>query len=256
MQYTEYHPCPGLKPWVAAHFSFSVRQGVPETDHWIPPNGGLTISVWRGAEPMLTGPQIEPFQTRVRGGLQVWGAILWPGTAAALLGVDPAQLRSTRLTVREAVGELMANQLVELQTQFDDEMQVITGLDAILKQRLPAAVPLDSQVMRAVFCLIQSRGQQRVAQTAASVELSTRQLARRFRREVGLTPKEFARVQRLRSCAIEAAVGGSEAWVNLAAEFGYADQPHLIREFRDLLGVTPGDFELHFGKIEHRRLVR
>jgi AraC-like DNA-binding protein len=31
-----------------------------------------------------------------------------------------------------------------------------------------------------------------------------------------------------------------QSWARIAAESGYADQPHLIREFRRFTGTTPG----------------
>jgi AraC-like DNA-binding protein len=66
----------------------------------------------------------------------------------------------------------------------------------------------------------------------------------------------LARIQRLRASAVEAVFHEDEPWVAIAANQGYADQAHLIREFRDLLGLTPKDFEQHFRRIEHGRMVR
>ena len=72
---------------------------------------------------------------------------------------------------------------------------------------------------------------------------------------VGLTPKELARIERLRESAV-AAIGPGARWVDIAAKQGYADQPHLVREFRRLLGLTPAGFSRHAGRIRHGRIIR
>lgn len=76
-----------------------------------------------------------------------------------------------------------------------------------------------------------------VADAAAHVGLSERQLARRFQRRVGLGPKTFARVRRLQRAALLIKEGASLSAA--AATAGYADQPHFTREATALAGVSP-----------------
>jgi len=65
----------------------------------------------------------------------------------------------------------------------------------------------------------------------SSLGLLSKAFLRRFRRQVGLTPKLFSRVRRLqrlvRSIHDSGVADGSE----LAAGHGYADQAHLIHDF-------------------------
>jgi AraC-like DNA-binding protein len=73
---------------------------------------------------------------------------------------------------------------------------------------------------------------------------------------VGLTPKELARIRRFREAAIEAVLAPPQPWVELAAEHGYADQAHLIHEFRRLIGLSPESFRREFRRIAHGTLER
>lgn len=256
MFYGELHPRPELKPWVAAHWHFRVEPGVPEIDHWIPLNGGVMLSVPAGGEPMLTGPRTEPLKTRVQGGLRVWGSVLWPGAAPSLLGVDVEALRSDQMPARLALGAEPAAELRDGLARVEQEEAAARVLDGVLLKRLPGARPLDETVMRAVFLLLRAGGEAVLGGVAATVGLSPRQLRRRFRREVGLTAKELARIQRLRASAVEAVFDADEPWVDIAANHGYADQAHLIREYNGLLGITPSGFERHFRRIHHGRIIR
>jgi transcriptional regulator GlxA family with amidase domain len=98
---------------------------------------------------------------------------------------------------------------------------------------------VDGAVAHAVGIIIKSFGSERIQSIANAVGISKRQLERRFRKEVGLTPKQYARVFRFRSTAIRMIEEDDMNWANRAAEMGYADQSHLIKEFVALTGRTP-----------------
>ena len=61
-----------------------------------------------------------------------------------------------------------------------------------------------------------------------------------FKAEVGMTPKLFSRVQRFQRTRTLIEHMGSSEWVDIAMECGYFDQSHLIREFHELSGISPG----------------
>ncbi len=78
-----------------------------------------------------------------------------------------------------------------------------------------------------------------VGQVSRDLGLLPRTLRRRFTAQVGLTPKRFGRVQRLQRLVRDLDGQTEVDWAAAAAEHGYADQPHLAGEFRELAGVTP-----------------
>ena len=81
-----------------------------------------------------------------------------------------------------------------------------------------------------------------VGEVSLALGLLPRTLRRRFTAHVGLTPKRFARVQRLQRL-VRALDGDVQVdWAAMAAKHGYADQSHLADEFRELVGVTPTEY--------------
>jgi AraC-like DNA-binding protein len=68
--------------------------------------------------------------------------------------------------------------------------------------------------------------------------LSTRHAQRRFLASVGVPPKQFVRVLRFARLWQAATMSPPETWAALAAHHGYADQAHMVREFR-AFGVEP-----------------
>ena len=81
----------------------------------------------------------------------------------------------------------------------------------------------------------------------AAVQSSTGYSARRFTAlfadAVGLTPKLYSRINRLRGVVERVARSGVVSWAELAIEHGYYDQSHLTRDFREFSGVTPADYQ-------------
>ncbi|HEX2254971.1 MAG TPA: helix-turn-helix transcriptional regulator [Thermoanaerobaculia bacterium] len=251
MSYTELPPRPELAPWVAALWSFAVAPEAGVIEHVIPPTGGVSVSVGRGGEAMLAGPRTQPFAMPVAGGDAWWGFHLWPGAAPSLLGLPAGSLREAVGPARLWLDPAWCERLTAALTGGPPEAAAAERLDAALGELVPTAGPLDAAVMTVVLRIVRSRGSESVEELARGADLSPRHLRRRFRAAVGLTPKELARVRRLRATAADAVLA-ARPWVDVAAAGGYADQAHLVREFRELLGVTPRRFEHHARRIAHR----
>lgn len=90
-----------------------------------------------------------------------------------------------------------------------------------------------------VESLRRGTGQPRVAELATRLGVSDRHLRRLMMEETGISPRQFARIQRFHALLRSADRAPHPEWAALAFRHGYADQPHLIREVQDLAGVTP-----------------
>jgi methylphosphotriester-DNA--protein-cysteine methyltransferase len=114
---------------------------------------------------------------------------------------------------------------------------------AALGPRLANVAPPPAEVARAVRLCEAGGGRPRVEAVSRALGVTRQHLARQFARHVGLAPKTFARVARLR--ALAAAVralerrGAPVCWGALAHAHGYADQAHLTDEVGALVGLPP-----------------
>ncbi len=72
--------------------------------------------------------------------------------------------------------------------------------------------------------------------------LSTRQFKRVFSNVIGTTPKSYARIIRLQKTLFTGQKQPEKHMTNLAYMCGYADQAHMINEFKTLTGYTPRQF--------------
>jgi len=76
---------------------------------------------------------------------------------------------------------------------------------------------------------------------------------RRFRKQVGLSPKRFARVRRLQRVLESIQHPGPVDWCDIAHRHGYTDQSHFIHDFRDLTGLTPAAYHPR-SRAEHNHV--
>lgn len=162
-----------------------------------------------------------------------------PGVAASLTG-----LPAYELTDATAPPEGLfpgAATLVEWLGEASPASRVAMLSEAVLRWAREARRRPDTRVQRAVALIGASGGRAAIGTVAERAGVSTRQLERGFRDEVGISPKEAARVARLQR-AVACIDPGGRSLAAAAYHAGYHDQSHMTREFRSLAGVTPAAY--------------
>lgn len=115
----------------------------------------------------------------------------------------------------------------------------ISALEEFLRARLPAPTPASRAAVAAVALIAARPDLTRVDALAADLGSTVRGLQRQFAEHVGIGPKWVIRRYRLREAARRLDAGDPIDWPALAADLGYADQPHLVRDFTRLIGESP-----------------
>lgn len=197
---------------------------------------GSQRRVWTVASGLTLSPAAIHHDGRQHGiqlDLTPWGARL-------LLGVPSAELHRGLVDVEDLVGAAAASRLYEEVSMPRTWAGRFAALDAALL-RLASAndgrKTLDLTVRHAWSRLHATTGQLAVSRLAADVGWSRGQLARRFRSEFGIGPKQVARL--VRFDASRELVTRRSRLADVAAQCGYADQAHLTREWRELAGLAP-----------------
>jgi AraC-like DNA-binding protein len=170
---------------------------------------------------------------------------LTPRGARAVFGMPAAALADTLVPLDELLGPLGIELLdrVRAAGTWGARFGVLDELLARVVERGPgrgeAAFGVRPEVAEMWRRLVAARGQVRVGAVAAELGWSRRHLGERFRAEVGLTPKAVARVLRFEHAHRLATVPDPPSWAEVSASAGYADQAHLVRDWRAFTGRTP-----------------
>lgn len=170
----------------------------------------------------------------------------------------PGAYRFFARSVREFAGELVA--LDDLGRDFarlacrleetDDWSARFRLVDDLVRARLGRTAPPSAEIAWAWRQLRASHGAVRIAELADELGWSRKHLSARFATEIGRPPKAVARLLRFERLQRLLAATTAPDWSALAYHCGYADQAHLVRDFRDFAGTTPT------GYLRELRLLR
>lgn len=189
------------------------------------------------ARAFVVGPQDRALRITPRGALRCVGIRFTSAGAAPAFGVRASELTG-RTVDAHALDARFARALTARLDPDADANAWAAAAECALAERFGSRVVLDPLAHAAASAIFAARGRVNIETLAASLGRSRRQLERVFEREVGLAPKFLARIARFQH-AYGLARGEAPDWSAVAAEAGYADQAHLIRDFRAFADTTP-----------------
>ncbi|MFI2642108.1 helix-turn-helix domain-containing protein [Streptomyces sp. NPDC018610] len=156
---------------------------------------------------------------------------LRPGVARSMFGVPVSELRDRAVPLTELWGDRAA--------RLEHRLNRLSGTDSVLRRIEDALLAgphhdadLRDPLLREAVESLSSTGD-RVAALARRLSVSERHLRDLFTDRVGLAPKRFTRIQRVRTVLAGA---GSAKWAGLAVDSGYYDQSHMAADFHELMG--------------------
>lgn len=203
----------------------------------------VLVADWGRAEvpsAAVVGPRRQATRLRFRGVIDQVNVSFFPGAAGAFVGLPLRELVG-RMAAPEDIWPRDVREVVAELAPLPPEQRV-PRLAELLLSRLDPRRETPAQIRETVRLIRVHRGRVTVRWLADQVNLSVSQLERGFTKHVGLGPKLLARQTRVAALAAEAMTPASPGWALLAAKYGYADQAHLAREFRELTGLTPSGF--------------
>jgi len=159
----------------------------------------------------------------LRAGTEVWGVRIVPGVLASSRAVASA------LTSRAHRDFLRAAR------QEDRVVEAMRVAEHVL-----SVARIEPRVLEAMQAA--ERGAASVEELADLGRVTPRHLGRLFGETLGIAPKRALAIVRVRRALAIARAMAAPSWGAIAAEAGYADQSHLGRAFRALLGASPDAF--------------
>lgn len=253
-EYAQARPSPGLRDYVGFYSGYRQR-GLPPASHRGLPSPYLTL-ILTIDEPLVVAAHPDHRQAPGRydaliGGLHLTPAMIThdgrqsgvqvavhPLGCRALFGLPAAELVNLDTDFAAVAGATVVTELRERLWRAGTWPERFAAVDQVLC-RLAAArrAEVNPEVAYAYRRLIAAGGDLSVAALAGELGWSGRHLTDRFRAEVGLRPKEAARV--IRFDRARRRVSPAIRLADIAADAGYFDQAHLAREFHALAGCSP-----------------
>jgi AraC-like DNA-binding protein len=240
--YARYWPDSALAPFVEHLWTVEWDLPAPSTSEVLA-HPSVQLVIERDAS-RVGGVHTGLFTRRLEGRGRVLGVKFRPGGFRPFLGRAVSEL-TDRMTPIAAIFGDEARGLEERALARPDHGEAFAEIQAFLARVAPPPDPTVDLLAALAERIATDRGITRVEQLVPIAGLPLRKLQRLFDDWVGVAPKWVIQRYRLHEAAERIALATPEAaldWADLALELGYADQAHFIRDFRKLVGRTPGDY--------------
>lgn len=253
MRYFEHFPQPILAAYVRCMWAF---QGVSTevNEERVLPDGCPEL-IFHFGDPYTESGEQAPQNALLIAGQITTPLLLIPGRTVDVLGVrfTPTGLyrlldvpqheftdrriavsdfpdKNSRMVLQKMLAQ--ANEMANAKKRFYLIEQLLLNWFNIHQQEIDT-------IDRCVAAIHTSQGQISMERLATQVGLSLRQLERRFLEKVGIAPKLLSRIVRFRNIFDRLGDPTEWPWIQIAADCGYFDQSHMIRDFQQFAGVAP-----------------
>ena len=191
----------------------------------------------------LYGQTIEPISLDVKGAYRLVCIRLYPFAVRILLGVNPKVLNDDCYDLM-LVKNIDTRTTVEKLRHTEDENDIVKILANYFTELLQyASINPDYRIKLAINLILKSNGVISIRALRNQLSVAERTLERQFLKEIGVTPKQFAKMIQFSSSLKQMT---DEDYVNLtdiSYDSGFADQSHFIRSFKRYTGKTPKEFQ-------------
>jgi AraC-like DNA-binding protein len=237
--YREYLPSSALRPFVECYWTAYGQQGekylvLPDgcADFVFEDTGGR-----QAAE--IVGTMTRALPIREAAPTFRLGVRFRPGGAAPLVRAPLHDVHNRVVDLADVLPS--SEELLEAVFAGNaDPRSRVRRIDELLSRRVGRDP--DRGVSLAVQRIRRSGGRLAISALCESLGWTRQHLARRFQREIGVSPKALSRIFRLQSVLDRVSAGEALDWSGFALDAGYCDQSHFVGEFREIMGLTPSAY--------------
>lgn len=195
------------------------------------PDGCMDL-LWDGHEVVIAGPDTHAHLFAGEAGSAMTGLRFAPGYGPRVLGLPADEFTNQRVPLEAVWAPARVRETTDL---LAESSTLANTLESVAFRYCPHADE-DAALIEGVVDL--ARAGHNSTTIADEVGLSTRQLQRRSRHAFGYGAKTLVRVLRMQRALSLVRRGVRPA--DSAARAGYADQPHLARDVKEMAGVPLG----------------
>ncbi|KUO20999.1 helix-turn-helix domain-containing protein [Streptomyces dysideae] len=246
VRFRRHEPAEPLRRYVEWYWLIDWDLPEPYASHIVPhPSVNLTFQ-WDGVDEEdappygeVTGVALGLYTRKLTGRGRVCGAKFRPGGFRPYTPETPAShWTGQALSAQEVFPQATPDIARSVASPADDQDRV-AALDAFLLALPHTPDPQSDLAMDLVQRIRTDRAVRRVGDFARTAGLSVRALQRLFASYVGVSPKWVILRYRIHEALEHAGTHHDTDWATLAADLGYADQAHLVRDFTATVGVPP-----------------
>ncbi len=206
----------------------------------------VTLSIEDGDVPaplVVTGVHRHTWMREIAGSGSVLGIRLRPAGLAVLSDLGPERIADATVPVVPALDARLHALLSEIAAETSPESRVRVANEAIRARMAERPIGSELLLANAILDELTSRIRSRTGPALAErLGVSERAIQRARKGTLGQGPKWMSRWIRLQEVARALSSEDHPDVATLAVDLGYADQAHLVNDFRNAVGMTPGAY--------------
>ena len=271
MHYEEILPSPHLRKYIKCFWVLEqIDDSLPNSSETVLPDGSMEI-VFNLADrfrryysngkieiqpsAIMVGQMRQAIQIEPLGKINLFG-IRFQTLGAYHFFKFPMDELTDKIERLDSVFEFGDKNLEEQINESRTTQERIAIIEKFLTKKSVNGKSINQSTEVVIERIIQNSGLVSVNGIAKEVGISQRQLERHFRQCVGVSPKFFSRIIRLKNVLSALQSQQNQNLSNLALSFGYYDHAHFNHEFKEFAGKSPVEFlktenrmsELFFGE--------
>jgi AraC-like DNA-binding protein len=249
-----HRPTPGLEQFVRFYVQREVQIRGPAVVHPVPARAAPVIEFDFGDRinvldykqlahrksptVVVVGPQTyRRVEMQLLGALESFVIMFQPDGLHRLFSIPMHELTDKDYEGHSVLGAFISRLQTRLAgcTSLEERARCVDGF---LLRRAIDSRSYDG-ISVAASRIVLGGGRVEIAALADRTGLSMRQFERRFIQQVGMRPKLFARIARFEASLDTKARSATKSWTDVAHEFGYYDQMHMVHDFAAFTDKTP-----------------
>lgn len=255
--YQEYQPSPHLLPYVENYW-FQVFDGDSNEDSPLQtclPLGMTQIIVhtecqqcyaffdndWQKLpDAFFVGIYKDAVTWKTKGYSVCFGITLKPESLMHLFKVPVSTLFNNYTDIDNFLNKKV-NTLSQRLFGITDPTELIRISESFLTERLKSVNAERTYIDEATKMIRRAKGNISIEQLCKNLYVSERQLQRSFKDMYGTTPKTYTRIIRFRNAYQHVKLTQKDklSWADISYDYGYSDQAHFIRDFKEFTGIAP-----------------
>lgn len=226
-------PTPALSRFISHYW---LARDNMDAEHPVLPDGSVDVvfEVGHRAISRAYGPATRASACPVSPGFHYLGVCFRPGQARHFLMTPAGHLANTNVLV-PGLAAITAESIADDIASGNVFDRLQSTLVAWLAQHPVSLAAVDI----ALDAIERTNGRMRIDRLAQELGISRRNLERWFLDSVGISPKSYARIRRWQHAFAMVRARRNASLADIAIGAGYADQSHMNRDFRDLIGRSP-----------------
>lgn len=212
------------------NFGDKIKKYTSENDFIIHPNA------------MVMGQRTKSFDILPIGNVDTFAICFYPFGFANFVKTPLEKLVDKEMPISELFGQAEADELEQQMIQAIDTQKRIEIIETFFLKILNETNTINNIVKSTVDTLFKANGTIPINVLLKDDISKRRQLERHFKKQIGISPKQLGKTIRLQTALNLMLNKKSETLTDIAYESDYFDQNHFIKDFKDLVGVTPKEF--------------